>query len=435
MEAVTQVPVGVPALSPALTALIEAMSKKGADERSVALEMSLDIRSLRTQVVQLARALNLPEQNAPADEFKQVAREARRLAAEQTKAVENIREKLKLNGVDNKEIAAWQEQLVKVGAAIARGTLVSVDPYKLRPMFGQPRDFFPQEEQELLEDSLGLMGQIQDLIIRKKLPPKSNFTNTTALTPDPEKRIWRVADTEYEICDGERRWRGALSKGLTEVRAKLIDIDDEGAYLVAGVSNFNRVGHTTLEKARNLKRIIDGPPPFPLPIAAAMQGISIQTANKLLDALNLPADIQALMDPKAQRGSGAMVLGPMPTYALARLSNPRFHDDARRLANRYVAGEMKMPELGAEVDRILSRSGAARDVLAERQQPARRLKFAARRVSLAAENLRDGKARLQDMKEEGVLPLTASALKREVKEITELCAAISKIIDEEPKKH
>jgi|GEM_PF-5841996 ParB/RepB/Spo0J family partition protein len=355
-----------PALSPAQLALLDAL-RPGADERSVAREISTDVPDLRTQIERLARHLNLPKQGDHGGEFSQLVRTADQLAKERDAQVSGSK-----NGHgDLTAMAEWQKKLVVVAHAVARGVIIVVDPLKLRPMPGQPRDFFPEEEQATLGDSL-MLGQFQDIIIRKK-PPSTSRAMNGSTGVDSGERVWRLADTEYEICDGERRWRGIMSKKLPEIRAKLIEIDDEGAYLVASVSNFNRVGHTTIERARGIERLMKGNPPFPIEIIATMQGITVSTANKLLDTLQLPPDVHLLMNPQLQKGRGEEVLGAMPSYELARLAkNPSLQEHTRDLARRYVQRELKLPQLRLEVDRVLSASGA-RDIIAERNQPARRM--------------------------------------------------------------
>lgn len=421
---------GMSALSPAQFALLEVL-RPGVDERSVAREMSTTVAELRTMVVKLARDLNLPSQGDPAKEFYQLVQESDRLTKANAAATKRMGKELNGHG-GLQLVAQWKHNLSTVAAAVAKGVLVSVDPYKIRPMHGQPREFFPEEEQGSLEESLGAVGQIQDLIIRKKPPPANRTTNAQCFESD--ERVWRIADTEYEICDGERRWRGSMSKKLLEVRAKLIEIDDEGAYLVACVSNFNRVGHTTLERARNIKRLMGGDSPFPIEIIAMMQGISVATARKLLDTLNLPPDIHALMNPTRQKGKGEDVLGKMPSYELARLAgNPVLHEHARDLANRYVRRELKLPQMRDEVDRILARSGTSRDVIAERNQPARRLRLAEGRLTVAIDAMRDVLGRLKDLKTENVLLERSIGLGPDLNSIVDMAEEALGIVGSERK--
>lgn len=412
----------MPSLSPLQHEMLRVLNEE-AHERNAARELCVDVSELRVQVRQLARRLNLPEQATPEKEYTQLAREAARFAAQQAKPAKGPHALAQFD-----DSVAWAQKLREIATAMQKGVLVTVDPYLIRPMRGQPRDYFPEEEQDSLENSLGHVGQIQDIIIRKKAPPGLR-TDAVRVSPEHEDRVWRIANTQYEICDGERRWRGSMRKGLTETRAKLIEIDDEGAYLVAAVSNFNRVGHTTLERARNIDRLLKGNPPLPMEVICTLQGISKTTAEKLLQTLKLPDDIQEMMNPERQRLIGQEVLGKVPSYEVARLAgNPVLHEHARDIASRYVSGRIKLPELRAEVDRVLSRSDGAQSKLGERQQPARRLKYTEARIVNALEALRDAKARLADMKKERVLPETAADLGVDLRRIIELARESMKVI-------
>lgn len=414
--------VGFPALSPFEHELLRVLSQEK-HERNVARELSVDVSGLRTHVKRLARKLNLPEEKSIEREFSQLACEADRYAKLTAGPTGSTS---KTNRHDGS--SAWERKLAEIARAIAKGVLITIDPYLVRPMRGQPRDYFPEEEQESLEGSLSYVGQIQDTIIRRKSPPISR-SDTARTSPHEGGRIWRIADTQYEICDGERRWRGVMRGDMPELRAKLIEIDDEGAYLVAAVSNFNRVGHTTLEKARNIERLSKGETPLPMEVICAMQGISRATADKLLLTLKLPSDIHQLMDPERQKQIGQDVLGKVPSYEIARLaSNPNLHEHARDLARRYVKREIKLPEVRDSVDRILSQAGATRNVVAERHQPARRLRVIEGRLDSAVQHVRDVKLRLQDMKDEGVLPEQAIGLQGELNSIMDTAEACLKLV-------
>jgi len=319
---------------------------------------------------------------------------------------------------------AWQDVLARVSKAIAAGQYVTIDPLKIRPMEGQPREYFPEDEQDSLEESLGLTGQIQDTIIRKV--PRLETSDTPQIGVGD--RVWRIEDTEYEVVDGERRWRGALQKGIG-LRAKLIEIDDDAAYLVSSVANFNRVDHTLLEAAKNIEKLMNGPLKLPIEAAAAVQGIKLAQAKKLQNILKLPVDVQELMHPGMQKAKGEEVLGKSFSYELARLaSNPVLHEHARDIARRAVRREVKLPQVRLEVDRILSRSGMARDVLGERNQPSRRLKAIGGRITVALDNISDVKARLAELKDEGVLPESAERLGSDLNEIAEMAEESLKLI-------
>lgn len=319
---------------------------------------------------------------------------------------------------------AWQDVLVRVRKAIAAGQYVTIDPLKIRPMEGQPREYFPEDEQDSLEESLGLTGQIQDTIIRKV--PRLETLDTPQISVGD--RVWRIGDTEYEVVDGERRWRGALQKAIG-LRAKLIEIDDDAAYFVSSVANFNRVDHTLLEAAKNVEKLHNGPLKLPIEAVAAVQGIKLAQAKKLQNILKLPADIRELMHPGMQKAKGEEVLGKSFSYEIARLaSNPVLHEHARNIARRAVRREVKLPQVRLEVDRILSRSGTARDVLGERNQPSRRLTAIEGRITVAFDNIRDVKARLAEMKAEGILSESAERLGPDLNNIADAAENALKLI-------
>jgi hypothetical protein len=304
---------------------------------------------------------------------------------------------------------AWKAKFDEISVAISKGTVLSLDPFTIRPMYGQPRDFFPEEEQATLRDSLGQLGQVQDIIVRKK-DPVIQSQDTILTSRDPNARVWRLSETSLEICDGERRWRAAMRSGLDTIRAKVIEIDDNGAYLVAAVSNFNRVAHTTLERAKSIHRLLHGNPPLPMHVICTMQGISVATGQKLLQTLTLPDDIQSMMNPE-HLPKGARLLGKVPGYELSRLTKkPELVGHARQLASSYVAGERKLPELRDEVDRVLAAFGAGRDVIAERYQPARRLRTAESKVGVALQHIRSARDYIADLRKEGSLPETSPTL-------------------------
>lgn len=434
MEARRAQTVGVPPFSPAQLELLEVLvSRRGIDERTAARETSTDVTILRERVASLARHLNLPPQQDHAVEFSQLVHEAKKLAQTRSAAAAGSVKSM-TNGRPAQVIAfpgaEWKLKLKEVAAAIAKGVIIDVDPYKLRPMKGQPRNYFPKEEQSSLEDSLGMMGQIQDLIIRKKSP-----LNHTATAPiyEGKGRVWRLADTEYEICDGERRWRGALAEGVATIRAKLIEIDDEGAYLVAAVSNFNRVGHTTLEKAQYIDRLLKGNPPFPIEVIAMIQGTSVLTAQKIHATLLLPPVVQEFMKPDVQKPLGNQVLGKSPSYELTRLAkHPVLHEHAVDLARRYVQREIRLPQMRTEVDGILARHGT-RNVLEERNQPSRRLRYAERQLTVAIGAMRTMREYLKDLQTEGILPRQSIGLAADLNSVVNVAEDALKIVGAERK--
>ncbi|MEI9966887.1 MAG: ParB N-terminal domain-containing protein [Candidatus Moraniibacteriota bacterium] len=102
---------------------------------------------------------------------------------------------------------------------MASGKEVRVSPRSIRPLPNQPRKLFNHEGLLRLGHSMQLVGQIQPGIIRA---------------------VKAEVPIEYELLDGERRWRSAQMVEL-DYRATLIELDDDAVpWLIAAVANFNR---------------------------------------------------------------------------------------------------------------------------------------------------------------------------------------------------
>ncbi|MES2668592.1 MAG: ParB/RepB/Spo0J family partition protein [Patescibacteria group bacterium] len=129
--------------------------------------------------------------------------------------------------------------LERVRIAISQAMYVEVTPDLIRPLKGQPRVIFDEDSMVSLVNSLHDVGQIYPGIIRK---------------------IAREEDgVQYEILDGERRWRGVTRAQIPHYRAMLVDIDDDAApYVVSVIANFNREGHTVLEEVDAVVKMHEG---------------------------------------------------------------------------------------------------------------------------------------------------------------------------------
>ncbi len=119
--------------------------------------------------------------------------------------------------------------LERVRIAISMAVYVEISPERIRPLQDQPRVVFDEESMKNMTKSLSDVGQIYPGIIRK-------------IPQEP-------GGVEYEILDGERRWRGVTRAQIRHYRAMLVEIDDEAApFVVSVIANFNREGHTLLEE-------------------------------------------------------------------------------------------------------------------------------------------------------------------------------------------
>ena len=97
----------------------------------------------------------------------------------------------------------------------------------------QPRTNMDQESLEELAASIKSQGIIQPILVRP------------------------IADDQYEISAGERRWRAAQIAQLDEVPVLVRNIPDEATLAVALIENIQRENLNPVEEAVGLKRLMD----------------------------------------------------------------------------------------------------------------------------------------------------------------------------------
>jgi len=86
-----------------------------------------------------------------------------------------------------------------------------------------PRQNFPEESLKSLGESMLSHGQIDPIIVRPK-------------------------DDYYELVVGERRWRAAQLVGMSEIEAKIQDLDDSACHELRLIENTHREDLTGVEK-------------------------------------------------------------------------------------------------------------------------------------------------------------------------------------------
>jgi len=103
----------------------------------------------------------------------------------------------------------------------------------LRPGKYQPRTRMDEASLAELAESIKARGVIQPVVVRS------------------------VADGQYEILAGERRWRAARLAGLAHVPAVVREVPDEAALGIGLIENIQREDLNPIEEASGLKRLID----------------------------------------------------------------------------------------------------------------------------------------------------------------------------------
>ena len=146
---------------------------------------------------------------------------------------------------------------------------VGVDDISPNPQ--QPRASFDEETLTSLADSIGMVGVLQPVVLRR----------------DP--------DGGYVLVAGERRWRAARRAGLTEIPAMIRTGDDAASLTEALVENLQRSDLTPLEEAAAYRQLLED---FGMTHdeVGRRVGKSRAAVTNTLRLLGLPASIQGMVE-------------------------------------------------------------------------------------------------------------------------------------------
>ena len=183
---------------------------------------------------------------------------------------------------------------------------VSLD--EVHPNPRQPRKEFDAAALEELTASIGTLGLLQPLLLRRR----------------PEGG--------YELIAGERRFRAARAAGLTNVPALVVETDDQGSLERALVENIHREDLNPIEEASAYKQLLEegGLTQEELANRLGRNRVTIANSLRLLD---LPVELQRLLaDRKLSGGHGRALLG---------LQNSPFQ---KRLAQRVAQEGLSVRE-------------------------------------------------------------------------------------------
>lgn len=141
---------------------------------------------------------------------------------------------------------------------------------QLQPGKYQPRTHMDQASLASLADSIRAQGIMQPILVRK------------------------VADGQYEIIAGERRWRASQLAGLSEVPVLVREIPDESALAMALIENIQRENLNPLEEAQGIQRLINE---FDMTHQAAADAVgrSRSVVTNLLRLQNLNKNVQEML--------------------------------------------------------------------------------------------------------------------------------------------
>jgi len=163
--------------------------------------------------------------------------------------------------------------------------LAEIPTASVAPNPHQPRVHFSEEGLVELAASISEMGVLQPILVRP------------------------LADGEYELIAGERRWRAAQRAGLTSVPAIVRTTDDLSSVEQALVENLHRQDLTPLEEAAAFQQLIED---FELTHdqVATRVGKSRSAITNTIRLLGLPPKVQSLLaDGQLSAGHARALLG------------------------------------------------------------------------------------------------------------------------------
>lgn len=219
--------------------------------------------------------------------------------------------------------------LARAKIALDTATEIRVDVADVRRFENQPRKYFNTEGIVRLAQSIGAGGQTMPGIIREN-----------------------PGATRYELIDGERRWRAVSSlppEGRPLYKALLVVADDDVVqFLISGVANFNREGHTSIETLETIDRLLGFN--FPMEEIAAVLGISTVWAYQMHGLKKLVPEVLDLLNPELPKKK------QLPLTAAIQISKM---DESLQapLAQRVINRDVSLANLRTEVVRIASVAG------------------------------------------------------------------------------
>ena len=211
---------------------------------------------------------------------------------------------------------------------------------KISPSPYQPRKNIAQEGLQSLADSIKAQGLVQPIVVRK------------------------LADGQYELIAGERRWRASQLAGLLEIPAIVRELPDQAAAAMALIENIQREDLNALEEAQALNRLIHE---FGLTHqqTAEAVGRSRAAVSNLLRLLELESQCKVLLEEgKLEMGHARALLalqGRQQIELAHKVAQYQLSVRAtEKLVKQTLAGELQAiiapkPTLNADISQLQSR--------------------------------------------------------------------------------
>lgn len=251
----------------------------------------------------------------------------------------------------------YLELLGRVKIAMETKTPISVDVSTIRPNPSQPRSEdnqgFSAESLAELANAIDSGAQTSRGLIRKK-PEAFRYD----ISRDGTKLIKKLEPSEYEVIDGERRWRAIClipEARRPQYQGELVEADDDVVnFIVAGMTNFNREGHNTYETIGVIQQYVSFG--LPLKVVANLLGLNYNWVHAL-NALpsKLHPRVYGMLSPKYERKKGERPVTVSAAVTIARIGDQAKHFS---LAHRLATGKITPTRLRTEVARIVRAEGS-----------------------------------------------------------------------------
>jgi len=174
--------------------------------------------------------------------------------------------------------------------------IVTLDINALQPNIHQPRRHFDQTALEELAASIKTQGLIQPVLVRP------------------------LADGQYELVAGERRWRASRMAGFGSIKCIVRSMDDYESMAIALIENLQREDLNPIEEARALGQIKEHFQITQEELADKI-GKSRPAVTNSLRLLRLPETVQNLLETNTlSAGHARALLGLENHETIARLA-------------------------------------------------------------------------------------------------------------------
>lgn len=159
---------------------------------------------------------------------------------------------------------------------------------RIAPNPDQPRTQFKKEEIEELAASIEKDGLLQPILVRQ------------------------MADGNYQIIAGERRWQASKAAGLKKVPVRIKEVDDDQALELALIENIQRSDLNPIEEAYGYRRLMERRSMTQAEVAQAVSKGRSTVANALR-LLDLPEEAQQLLFEEKITAGHARAILSVPT--------------------------------------------------------------------------------------------------------------------------